>query len=141
MATPTSPGATHQSKARRLAILGGPSTRPISGRRWFPLCGILHHVGRTSGREYATPVVIRGTHGATYVPLPLGERTDWYRNAAAAGGVRATWKGRDHWLANPTIIDQGSAAEGFNVVMRSLMRFAGLKLVVRFDPLGERTDT
>ena len=122
---------------RRLALLGGPTTRPISGRRFFPLYGVIHHVGRKSGTEYSTPVVIRKAPGAIYVPLPFGEQTDWYRNSVAAGGVRATWKGRDHWLAKPTIVERGSASKGFNIVMRGLMRVAGIDLVVRFEPMPD----
>jgi deazaflavin-dependent oxidoreductase (nitroreductase family) len=129
-------GAT-RSRTRRLALLGGPSTRPISGKRWFPLYGTLHHVGRKSGREYATPVVVRGTSEGTYVPLPFGVGTDWYRNAVAAGGVRATWRGSDLWLAHPTVVDRGDAARAFNPLMRGLMRFAGIELVVRFDGLDQ----
>ena len=125
------------SRRRRLAILGGPATRPMSGRRWFPLYGVVHHVGRRTGREYATPVVVRDAPGAMYVPLPFGERTDWYRNAVARSGVRVTWKGRDHWFANPVLADRESAREGFNAVMRGLMRLAGIEHVVRFDALDD----
>jgi deazaflavin-dependent oxidoreductase (nitroreductase family) len=129
-------GAT-RSRTRRLALLGGPSTRPISGKRWFPLYGTLHHVGRKSGREYATPVVVRGNSRGTYVPLPFGVGTDWYRNAVAAGGVRTTWRGSDRWLAHPTIVERSAAAGAFNPLMRGLMRFAGIELVVRFDALEQ----
>jgi deazaflavin-dependent oxidoreductase (nitroreductase family) len=92
-------------------------------------------VGRRSGREYHTPVVVRGAPDGTYVPLPFGERTDWYRNARAAGGVRTTWKGGDHWLANPMVVDRDEARAGFNRLMVWLMRLAGIEQVVRFDPL------
>lgn len=135
--TDTPPPAARHGRVRRLALLGGPTTRPISGRRWFPLYGVLHHVGRRSRREYATPVVIRSTRTATFVPLPFGERTDWYRNALAAGGVRVTWKGRDHWLADPRIVDRAAAATGFSPLMRSLMRLAGIEQVVRFEAIGD----
>ena len=136
MVPPTKPPQTSsdESRMRRLAILGGPTTRPISGRRFFPLYGLIHHVRRRSGTEYSTPVVVRQTADAMYVPLPFGARTDWYRNARAAGGVRGTWKGSDRWLANPTIVDRASARDAFDPVMQSLMGFDGIELVVRFDP-------
>jgi deazaflavin-dependent oxidoreductase (nitroreductase family) len=136
--TPTtapSRGPVRGSRTRRLALLGGPTTRPISGKRLFPLYGLIHHIGRKSGHEYSTPVVVRQAPDAMYVPLPFGERTDWYRNAVAAGGLRVTWKGRDHWLANPTIVDRDTARAGFNRFMRGIMGFAGIELVVRFDPI------
>jgi deazaflavin-dependent oxidoreductase (nitroreductase family) len=126
-----------RSAVRRLAVLGGPSTRPISGRRWFPLYGVLHHIGRRSGREYATPVVVRSTAEGTWVPLPFGESTDWYRNARAAGGLRVTWRGRDHWLADPTVVSREAANGAFNGLMRTLMRVAGIEFVVRFEPIAK----
>jgi deazaflavin-dependent oxidoreductase (nitroreductase family) len=122
---------------RRLAILGGPATRPIAGRRLFPLYGVLHHVGRRSGQRYATPVVVRSTDDAMYIPLPFGERTDWYRNARAAGGVRITWKGTDHWLGAPVIVDRDAAAPGFHRAMMAIMRGVGIGQVVRFDPIAQ----
>lgn len=125
------------SRVRRLALLGGPSTRPISGRRWFPLYGVLHHVGRKSGREYATPVVIRAGDDAIYVPLPFGPGTDWYRNALAAGGVRATWKGRDLWLGQPRVVGRRASGDGFNRVMRWLMDRADIDVLVRFETSDE----
>jgi deazaflavin-dependent oxidoreductase (nitroreductase family) len=123
-------------RVRRLALLGGPWTRPVSGKRWLPLYGVLHHVGRKSGREYHSPVVVRSTPTATYVPLPFGERTDWYRNALVAGGVRTTWKGAELWLSDPQVIDRADASDGFNGVMRGLMRLAGIEAVVRFDAIA-----
>jgi deazaflavin-dependent oxidoreductase (nitroreductase family) len=133
---PTVTSSTPQGgdRLRRLAVLGGAPGRALSGRRWFPLYGVLHHVGRHSGREYATPVVIRLGSDATYVPLPFGERTQWYRNVLAAGGVRATWKGRDQWLGNPALVASEETADAFHPAMRKLMRLTDIRQVVRFDP-------
>lgn len=140
--TPTSDatpqqGSRETSRMRRLAILGGPTTRPISGKRLFPLYGLIRHVGRRSGRLYSTPVVVRRAGDDIFVPLPFGERTDWYRNAVAASGVRATWKGEEHWLASPTVVETTSARAAFNPLMRGLMRFAGITQVVRFETASE----
>jgi deazaflavin-dependent oxidoreductase (nitroreductase family) len=123
-------------RLRRLAILGGPVSRPIAGRRLFPLYGVLHHVGRRTGRTYDTPVVVRVTDEAVYVPLPFGERTDWYRNARAAGGSWVTWKGAYHWLGRPVVVDRGAAGSGFSRLMQQVMRIARIEQVVRFDPIG-----
>jgi deazaflavin-dependent oxidoreductase (nitroreductase family) len=123
-------------RLRRLAILGGPASRPIAGRRLFPLYGVLHHVGRRTGRTYDTPVVVRVTSEAVYVPLPFGERTDWYQNARAAGGSWVTWKGADHWLARPVVVDRGAAGSAFSRLMQQVMRVARIEQVVRFDPVS-----
>ena len=36
--------------------------------------GVLHHTGRRSGKEYATPVVAKITTGGVIIPLPYGTR-------------------------------------------------------------------
>ncbi len=123
----------------RIAVHAGPMARPISGRRFFPLYGVIHHVGRKSGTEYSTPVVVRQAADGMYVPLPFGERTNWYRNALAAGGVRVTWKGRDHWFASATVVDREAARPAFSRVMNAMMSMSGAKQIVRFDPIDDRS--
>src|SRR5579859_2180009 len=46
--------------------------------RWPTYYAVLHHVGRRSGRTYATPVVAKFTAECVIVPLPYGVDTDWY---------------------------------------------------------------
>lgn len=129
---------TSKSRMHRLSVRAGASASPISGRRFFPLYGVIHHVGRKSGSEYSTPVVVRQAPDGMYVPLPFGEGTNWYLNAIAAGGVRVTWKGRDHRFTNPVIVDLESAGDSFTSVMRAMMRMSGVAEAVRFDPIVER---
>ena len=134
--TPPQP-ASGGGRMHRIAVHAGPAARPISGRRFFPLYGVIHHIGRKSGSEYSTPVVVRQAADGAYVPLPFGDGTNWYRNAVAAGGVRVTWKGRDHWFVNATLIDYEAASSAFSRPMRGMMRLSGVKQLVRFDPIGE----
>jgi deazaflavin-dependent oxidoreductase (nitroreductase family) len=46
---------------------------------------LLHHVGRRSGKAYATPLTAHRSEGTIIVPLPYGTETDWLRNLQAAG--------------------------------------------------------
>lgn len=39
------------------------------------------------------------------------------------------------------IVDRRSAGAGFSPIMAGLMRMAGISLVVRFDPIAERSGT
>jgi deazaflavin-dependent oxidoreductase (nitroreductase family) len=135
----TTPAHNATSRMHRFSVRAGASARPISGRRLLPIYGLLHHVGRKSGTEYTAPVVIRHAADGIYVPLPFGEATNWYRNAVAAGGVRATWKGRDLWLANPTLVGAETAAAAFSRWQRATMRMAGMANAVRFDAESERS--
>src|SRR5689334_14552823 len=68
----------------------------LAGTRALPLYGVLQHRGRRSGKPFRTPVVVRPSSDGFVVPMPWGERTDWYRNVRAAGQCVIRWKGRDY---------------------------------------------
>jgi deazaflavin-dependent oxidoreductase (nitroreductase family) len=53
---------------------------------WFPWYGWLFHVGRRTGHQYRTPIMlyVRGDRGV--IALTYGERTQWLKNVLAAGG-------------------------------------------------------
>ena len=88
-----------------------PVAAELAGRRWFPLWGVLHHVGRKTGKSYAIPVALIPTHGdhTFLIGLPWGEQTNWVRNVQAAGGATLTWKGRDHAATDPRVITPEAA--------------------------------
>src|SRR5579864_3147762 len=44
----------------------------IAGRRWMPILGILHHVGRRSGHSYATPLGMRRLGDSFVMPRTFG---------------------------------------------------------------------
>src|SRR3954452_3417920 len=46
---------------------------------------LVRHVGRRSGRAYATPLVVARVAGGFVVELTYGPDVDWYRNITAAG--------------------------------------------------------
>ena len=89
----------------------GPVAIALSGRRWFPLWAIMHHRGRRSGTPYAVPVAVipTGRSGIVLIGLPWGPKTNWARNVLAAGGARLTWKGQDHRLTEPRVIEAAEA--------------------------------
>jgi len=76
----------------------------LAGRpHWY--ASRLEHVGRRSGRRYATPVVAHAVPGGFVVPLPYGTRVDWLRNLEAAGeGVLVT-QGRRYALSAPEVLE------------------------------------
>lgn len=89
-----------------------PVARALAGKRWFPLWAVVHHRGRRSGAEYATPVAVMPTvdKGIVLIGLPWGLDTNWARNVVAAGGVRLRWKGRDQQTSHPRIVQPDEAA-------------------------------
>ena len=100
-----------------------PSRSPIAlaGHRWFPLWAVVHHRGRRSGTEYATPIAVIPTidRNIVLIGLPWGVTTNWARNVVAAGGARLTWKGRDQLTVGPRILEPIEAA----VLAKPFFRF------------------
>ena len=66
-------------------------TRPIL--RHLPGFAVVRHRGRTSGREYQTPVNLFRTDGGFVIALTYGPRTDWVKNVLAAGGCTLETRG------------------------------------------------
>jgi hypothetical protein len=93
----------------RLARLTAPMARAFAGRRFFPLWAVVHHRGRTTGRELSVPVAVRVTREAFVVALPWGPGTNWARNVLAAGGCVVRWKGADHHVTQPQLLGPSQA--------------------------------
>ena len=71
--------------------------------------GVLLHMGRKSGREYATPVRIDAIPGGFLIPMPYGNDTDWLKNIVAAEGATVRFEGQDIAANQPEIIDAATA--------------------------------
>jgi len=108
-----------------------PLTRPLAGRRFFPLWAVLLHRGRRSGREYAVPVGVRTAPDGLYVALPFGEQTQWAQNVLAAGGCTLRWRGEDLVVTEPTMVGVDEAAAAFPRMQRWIMRTVGVTRVLR----------
>lgn len=52
----------------------------------LPGFGVVCHRGRTSGRQYRTPVKLFRSGRKYLISLPYGPESDWVRNVCAAGG-------------------------------------------------------
>ena len=99
----------------------------IAGKRHVPLYVLLRHLGRRSGREYATPVVGMRVPGGFAIPMAFGEGADWYRNIVASGGATMRKGGTEHQLADPVAIDPDSAASPFPRWQRPVFRALGIR--------------
>jgi deazaflavin-dependent oxidoreductase (nitroreductase family) len=70
---------------------------------------VIHHVGRTSGRPYATPVVATATDDGFVVALPYVERADWVRNVLAAGAATVDHEGGTYEVHRPELVPMAEA--------------------------------
>lgn len=94
---------------KALTRLFNPLALRLAGHRWFPVWAVLHHRGRSSGREYASPVHLMVTPETFVISLPWGPRTDWVRNVLAAGECTVTWRSRQWRCTEPLLVDRDVA--------------------------------
>jgi deazaflavin-dependent oxidoreductase (nitroreductase family) len=125
---------------RLVARAVNPVVKSIAGRRWMPIVGILHHRGRISGREYATPLGMRPMGDGFVMARTFGEDAAWYRNVLAAGGAVVTYRGTDYTLVEPGLIDYATAAPAFPRYERLQFRLIGINEFLRLR-LADQTPT
>lgn len=85
-----------------------PAMMKLAGRRgWY--AAVIRHEGRSSGKEYETPVLAEPTPDGFLIPLPYGERVDWLKNVLAAGECEIEDKGVSYPAAEPEVVDREEA--------------------------------
>lgn len=102
-----------------------PVTLAFAGRRWSPHA-VVRHVGRRTGRTYATPVVAASAEDSFVIPLAYGETVDWLRNVLLAGGCTIEWKGRAYKVTDPRVIGSSTALPSFSIWHRVAFRLFGI---------------
>lgn len=65
---------------------------------------VVHHVGRTSGRSYVTPVQAVRTEDGFAIALPYGPTTDWLKNVQAAGSATIVTGGSTYIVDQPRVV-------------------------------------
>jgi deazaflavin-dependent oxidoreductase (nitroreductase family) len=85
-----------------------PRTMESAGRPGA-YASVIHHVGRTTGAPYATPVVARPADDGFVVVLPYGTSADWLQNVLAAGHATIVNEGNTYRVDHPEV---RSVAEG-----------------------------
>lgn len=103
----------------------------LARRRGLQSFAVIHHVGRRSGRAYATPVSARPIAGGFMIPLTFGEGADWYQNLRAAGKCTIRWNGADYAVTDPVIVEMAAARSAFTRTERALLPLMGIERFVR----------
>jgi len=106
----------------------------LAGRRHFPVAAQIRHVGRRSGRAYATPAGARLSGDTIVIPLTFGNRSDWSQNVRAAGGCTVRLKGRDYVGTEPEFLGVQDAQplirSAFSPFERASFRLLGIRQVL-----------
>jgi deazaflavin-dependent oxidoreductase (nitroreductase family) len=109
--------------------------RTIAGR--IGPYAVVRHVGRRSGRAYATPVWAASRGDDFMIALILGTEADWCRNIWAAGGCTLQVGGISYGLIGPQVVDQTAALPAFPVWVRLVARAVGIRYFLRLRASGE----
>ena len=106
---PTTTPTRGDSLMHRLSVRTVGLSRGMAGSRWFSLYGLLRHVGRTSGRAYAIPIVALPTRDGFFIPLPFGDQTQWLKNLKSADRAGLRHAGREYVIERPEVLDLRTA--------------------------------
>jgi deazaflavin-dependent oxidoreductase (nitroreductase family) len=101
-----------QSVLRRLTQ----ATRPLALKKAGKVgsdTSIVCHSGRTTGRNYRTPVVAAQHDDEFLIALPYGLRTDWMKNVTAAGTATLIVNGETYDVDQPQVVPMSEATAHF----------------------------
>ena len=90
----------------------GRATKPLALRSSGTpggIASVVRHVGRTSGREYETPVQAVATDDGFVIALPYGLNTDWLKNVRASGSATIVHEGDTYRVDRPEIVPMSAA--------------------------------
>lgn len=104
---------------RVILKLAGTSHSPVS---------IIRHVGRRSGKPYATPIVVIPFSDKFIFALPYGAKVDWYRNIQAAGKGAVVWHGKEYLVEDPEPLVVGTGWPRLPIVLRLIVPIIGTRL-------------
>ena len=127
----------HESLRRRMFPIMRPLYKQVFNPRALEASarqqaswGVVHHVGRRSGRLYETPIDAQPTSTGVLIPLVYGAQADWCRNIQAAGGCTLTLAGKDFELTDPQVIPFGVAEPRLSAEKARFWRGIGIAHVL-----------
>jgi len=104
---------------------------------WLPGLGVVVHRGRTTGRQYRTPVNVFPRPDDRYVmALTYGADTDWVKNVLAAGGCELLTRGRHIELTAPRVFHDESRRE-IRVVERTILGLLHVNDFLELDAVAD----
>ncbi|MCI4659906.1 hypothetical protein [Cryobacterium zhongshanensis] len=112
-------------------VLNPAMLRKAGSKNWY--ASVVHHVGRKSGRQYATPVVTEAVGDRLYIPLPYGARTEGSENVLAAGGCTIESQGERIEATSPVIVPAEEASAVLSARSRRVLRLYGIDSYLRLD--------
>lgn len=103
--------------------------RPVAER--LPYFGVVVHRGRTTGRQYRTPVNAFPNRDGYLIALTYGRETDWVKNVLAAGRCRLIHRGMVLDLAAPAVLPLSEHGRAIPAWIRAVLRTMGVDEILR----------
>lgn len=97
------------------------------------LYSLVFHMGRRSGKEYATPVVATKKGDCIFIPLPYGADTDWFLNVQARGDCVVKIKGKQYSSTHPEIIEPSNALFAFSPTLQKAFERSKINQFLRLS--------
>jgi deazaflavin-dependent oxidoreductase (nitroreductase family) len=92
---------------------------------WLPGFGVVHHIGRSSGKRYRTPIKLF-RHGDEFlIALTYGPGSDWVRNLKAEGGCVVEFRNGSVHLSDPRLI-RDPERRGMPIGIRQILGMMGV---------------
>jgi deazaflavin-dependent oxidoreductase (nitroreductase family) len=115
---------------RRFSRLFNPMQMRTAGSRGAPT-SVIRHVGRKSGRAYATPVDAVATEDGFLIALPYGTQSNWARNVLASGNATIVDDGNTYAVDRPEVIPLETVATRFSASTQRSLRLFGVVQCLR----------
>ena len=88
---------------------------------------IIRHVGRTSGRQYETPVGATFIDGGFVIALPYGAQADWLKNVLASGSATLVHEGTTYEVDQPQLVPTPTVVQHMAVREQKMLRMFGVE--------------
>lgn len=99
---------------------------------------VITHVGRSSGKTYATPLDAHPVDGGYIFVLMYGSDSDWAQNILAAGTARLKVGADEYELDSPRLIDEETAMQQLPATTKAPPDFLKVTEYLQMD-LDEHT--
>ncbi len=107
-----------------------PLTRRLARTSLGPFA-IVRHVGRRSGKQYETPIIVAPADNGFVVELTYGPDVDWYKNVLAAHGCTIISHGKEVVINQIKPLDAETGRTAFPMPARLILRVLRMKHFVK----------
>lgn len=97
---------------------------------------VIHHTGRTSGKQYQTPVGVVHTDDEFLIGLPYGTRPDWVRNVMKTGSAVIDHEGETYRVDRPEVVPTSEVADRFGDADRRTQKLFAMDQVLLLHTAG-----